>query len=113
MMQDILDLLEEKSQPEKPTDYVFQETAPVLDRRPREEAQSRPILVREERQLESSETLEAAGGKSHDRFHDKYIRPLEAPPVNVPAHFLLSKDGTSIRRAVIWSEILGTPKGLQ
>ena len=117
MMQDILDLLEEKNaQVEKPTldEHVFQEprALPVEDFSS-PEAQSRPIVVREERPLVSSEALEVSGKERHEDFHDKYVRPLEAPPVSIPARFQLSLDSTSIRRAVIWSEILGEPKGMR
>jgi len=80
-------------------------------------APSRPVSsrpVRAERLPAASiETLEAAGGKSHDRFHEKYIRPLEALPTNLPPHFMLPRDPVSLKRAVVWSEIIGSPKGLE
>jgi len=55
----------------------------------------------------------AAGGKSHERFHDAYIRPLDEVPTNLPPHFVLPRGPVSLKRAVIWSEILGSPKGLE
>lgn len=73
-----------------------------------------PAPVRQERPpAQTIETLEAAGGKSHERFHDAYIRPIGAPPRNLPPRFVLPRDPVSLKRAVIWSEILGSPKGLE
>lgn len=59
------------------------------------------------------ETLEGAGEESHKRFHDKYIRPLDAPPRNLSPRFILPRNPVSLKRAVIWSEILGRPKGME
>jgi hypothetical protein len=59
-----------------------------------------------ERPAETLETLEEAGGASHDRFHALYDRPPDvAQPTGTPPAFPTS----DIRRAVIWSEILGPP----
>ena len=73
---------------------------------------SRPVRA-ERGPAKSIETLEAAGGKSHVQFHAKYIRPLDGVPTNVPPHFVLPRDPVSLKRAVIWSEILGSPKGME
>jgi hypothetical protein len=73
-----------------------------------------PAPVRRERPPgpQSLET-EAAGVRSHSRFHDKYLRPLDAVPENRPPRFILPRDPVSLKRAVIWSEILGSPKGME
>ncbi|MDH3495928.1 MAG: hypothetical protein OER21_04135 [Gemmatimonadota bacterium] len=57
----------------------------------------------------SVETLEPAGGKSHVRFHEKYLdAPAPAPPP-APAP-ITNRD---LRRAVIWSEILAPPVSMR
>ena len=61
-------------------------------------------------EAESVETLEPAGGASHDRFHERYLRPLDEIR-RVEVHATLAPGG--IRAAVVWSEILGPPKGLR
>lgn len=85
----------------------------VLEEAPEPPPQPTAPVRRERPPAETLETLEAAGRKSHDRFHDKYIRPLEAPHRNLPPRFILPQDPVSLKRAVIWSEILGSPKGLE
>jgi hypothetical protein len=59
------------------------------------------------------ETLEGAGEESHERFHDQYIRPLDAPSRKLSPRFILPRNPVSLKRAVIWSEILGRPKGME
>ena len=74
-----------------------------------------PAPVRRERPPgpQSLERMQAAGGRSHGGFHDKYLRPLDAVPENRPPRFRLPRDPVSLKRAVIWSEILGSPKGME
>ncbi len=73
-----------------------------------------PAPVRQERPpAQTIETLEAAGGKSHERFHEAYIGPIDVPARKLPPRFVLPRDPVSLKRAVIWSEILGSPKGLE
>jgi hypothetical protein len=58
------------------------------------------------REGETLETLEEAGEASHDRFHEKY-GPLTMPaPAAEAAPTFRTLD---LRRAVLWSEILGPP----
>jgi hypothetical protein len=58
------------------------------------------------RAVESLETLEEAGGASHERFHALYDRPPEpAEPRGTQPMF----PAGDMRRAIIWSEILGPP----
>ena len=58
----------------------------------------------------SLETLEAAGGASHKRFHDRYVSAL--PELTSPVvHPRLPVGG--LRQAVVWSEILAPPKALR
>jgi hypothetical protein len=54
----------------------------------------------------SLETLEEAGEKSHVRFHERYdtSAPAPAPAPEGPGY-----DLSDVRRAVVWSEILGPP----
>lgn len=60
----------------------------------------------ETRAAETLETLEAAGGASHKRFHALYDRP---PEVAKPRRPRPSFPTAEMRRAFIWSEILGPP----
>jgi hypothetical protein len=63
-----------------------------------------------DRGAESLETLEAAGGASHKRFHSLYDRPPEPVKTKaVPPAF----PGTDVRRAMVWSEILAPPVSLR
>ena len=58
------------------------------------------------RAVESLETLEAAGGASHRRFHALYDRqPDPVPTKPTPRVFGIA----DVRRAIVWSEILGPP----
>jgi hypothetical protein len=60
----------------------------------------------EARAAETLETLEAAGGASHKRFHALYDRPQEVAKPRRPRP---SFPTAEMRRAFIWSEILGPP----
>jgi hypothetical protein len=58
------------------------------------------------RAAESLETLEEAGGASHKRFHALYDRqPDPVPTKPAPRVFGIA----DVRRAMVWSEILGPP----
>lgn len=67
----------------------------------------------------SLERLEIDAEARHDRFHDKYIRPLAPHPgARRAAEARAPRAETHVariplRQAVIWREILGPPKGLQ
>jgi hypothetical protein len=65
------------------------------------------------RRNESIETPVPAGEARHERFHDKYVRPLEAPAVKSPPRFVVPRGPKSLKQAVVWSEILGSPKGME
>ena len=54
---------------------------------------------------ESLETLEEAGGASHKRFHALYARPPEPATTPTRPEFR----NADLRRAMVWSEILGPP----
>lgn len=58
----------------------------------------------------SAQPTEAAGEASHERFHDLYLRPL-AEVRGVDVFATLPTGG--LRTAIVWSEILGPPKGLE
>lgn len=58
----------------------------------------------------SFEVAQAAGVASHERFHDLYLRPL-AEVRGVDVFATLPTGG--LRTAIVWSEILGPPKGLE
>jgi hypothetical protein len=59
-----------------------------------------------ERKPKTLETLEEAGEAAHDRFHEQYDMHAAAPSVRSDApSFRVSQ----LRRALVWSEILGPP----
>jgi hypothetical protein len=58
------------------------------------------------RAAESLETLEEAGGASHKRFHALYDRqPAFVQKKPAPRAIAIA----DVRRAIVWSEILGPP----
>jgi hypothetical protein len=68
----------------------------------------------------SLETLQPAGGASHSAFHSKYIEPTQPPSTSAAAAtsstrrgHRLTLDAGDLRRAFLWKEILGPPKGMQ
>ncbi len=68
-------------------------------------------------EAQSLETLEPAGGASHDRFHSLY---MEAPPLTVqttprvsPRRRLGLTGRKRLRDAIILTEVLGVPKALR
>jgi hypothetical protein len=71
-----------------------------------ESAESAGWSAGRDRGQESLETLEEAGGASHVRFHSLYDRQPDAPPRPTQRAVFRNAD---VRRAVIWSEILGPP----
>jgi len=58
----------------------------------------------------SLETLQGAGEPEHDRFHELY--DVSSRPPTSDAH-RATFDMRAVRRAVIWSEILGPPVSLR
>ncbi len=60
------------------------------------------------------ETLEPAGGASHERFHERYIdsTPTAPPAVTRSRRAPLLLRPNTMRQAIIWREVLGPPKGL-
>jgi hypothetical protein len=76
--------------------------------------EARPVEQVFEAEARSLETLEAAGEGSHQRFREKYLSEPAAPAEPGPARREpLPHRPTDLRRAVIWREILGPPKGSQ
>lgn len=69
-------------------------------------------VERPERTAESLETLEPAGGASHERFHERYISPL-VEPVRRQTRPRVLPTPTSARQAVMWMAVFGRPKGLE
>ncbi len=65
-------------------------------------------------EAQSVETLEPAGGASHERFHERYIdsTPTAPPAVTKPRRSPLVLRPNTMRQAIIWREVLGPPKGL-
>ncbi len=101
--QEILDLLQAQL-PEPPAE----EHAPP--ERPLREAVALDAFVREAKSLE---TLEAAGGKSHEVFHERYMDgPVSESKKSRPSQFRRINPRTA-REAVIWSTIFSPPKGLE
>jgi hypothetical protein len=77
-----------------------------------EEISREEISLEEFPEVASLETLEPAGGASHVRFHEKYVTGGEGrvPQATKPRK-VIRPPGT-LREAVVWSEILGQPKGM-
>jgi len=106
--QELLELLQERVEIEQPT-------PPAPPPPP-------PVVVQDEAQ--SLETLEPAGGKSHERFHELYMHEEETAKRRKPetiepyeeleereARMKLSRRG--LQHAFIMKEILGPPKGME
>lgn len=56
------------------------------------------------------ETLERAGGASHERFHDTYmVDPTSTSAPETPSEPSMDE----VRRAIIWKEILDPPVGMR
>jgi len=74
----------------------------------------RPVEEVTEVEAYSLETLEPAGGTSHTAFHKKYMEPAAPPPATRPAvdHRIRRGGPVSLREVVVWSEILGPPRGM-
>jgi len=67
-------------------------------------------LAGQRRPTASLETLQGAGEAEHDRFHERYdVR--SRPPTSGARRPTF--DMQDIRRAVVWSEILGTPVSMR
>ena len=62
---------------------------------------------------ESLETLEPAGGASHEQFHERYIDDTLSRPATVRPQPSFHRKPISMRQAIVWREILGPPKGLE
>jgi hypothetical protein len=61
----------------------------------------------------SLERLDVEPEARHDKFHDQYIRPVEAPEgTHVRSRAQRYVNAESLRDAVLRMEILGRPKGL-
>lgn len=75
--------------------------------------EGQPLEEVHEVEARSLETLEPAGERSHQRFREKYMTEPVAPdqPGDVAAPS--TRRPSDLRRAIIWREILGPPKGLQ
>jgi len=105
--QEIMDLLQEQL----PEPEVEEPGPPsVLPERQPREAVSLEVVDVEARSLE---TLEAAGGRSHEVFHERYMDgPVSKPKKSRPSEFRRITPRTA-REAVIWSTIFSPPKGLE
>ena len=105
--QEIMDLL----QAQLPEPEVEKPGLPsVLPERQPREAVSLEVIEEEARSLE---TLEAAGGKSHRVFHERYMDgPESKPKESRPSRFRRINPQTA-REAVIWRTIFSPPKGLE
>ena len=79
------------------------------ERQPRE-AVSLEVI---EEEAQSLETLEPAGGRSHQVFHERYMeQPESKPKESRPSRFRRITPRTA-REAVIWRTIFSPPKGLE
>ncbi len=68
-----------------------------------------------DRQAQTAETLEPAGGASHERFHEQYLergKPLSAP-ATVTRMEGPQFSNAELQRLIVWREILGPPLGLR
>ena len=74
----------------------------------------RPAEKLSEVEAYSLETLEPAGEASHEAFHRTYDSPspAKAPAARAPQRRRLTLDVRSARQAMLWTEILGPPKGM-
>lgn len=71
-------------------------------------------LTRELPKTVSLERLDVEREARHQKFHDKYIKPVAAPEgARVPSRAERYVNAQSLRDAVLRMEILGTPKGLK
>ena len=105
--QEIMDLL----QAQLPEPAVEEPGLPAaLPERVPREAISLEVIEEEARSLE---TLEAAGGRSHEVFHERYMdQPEPVPKETRPSRFRRINPRTA-REAVIWRTIFSPPKGLE
>ena len=81
-----------------------------------------PLVMREEPRVvsleeQSLETMDGDTTQRHERFHERYVKPLARPPRFGSRRHLsraaILLNPTSLREAIILHEILGPPKGLQ
>jgi hypothetical protein len=117
--QELLELLQERVEIEQPTPPAPPPPPPPPPpRRPPRE----PVVFRDEAQ--SLETLEPAGGKSHERFHELYMhgekmakgrKPEAHEPYEDLEHRMarLELSRHKLQQAFIMKEILSPPKGLE
>jgi hypothetical protein len=92
-------------------DLLFQREVEVEEPTAEREMPADDVLPDEAKSLE---TLTAAGGESHRRFHERYLSALHTPPTatRVYRRRLTHLDAHTLRDAVVWKEVLGRPKGL-
>ena len=118
--------VEVRGAPEGFADEVYRILSGELERRREDTLESEGAETAEARnrfevEANSLETLEPAGEVSHAAFHKKYLpaaTPVPAAPgpgatrgqLVVPGFALRGR--ASLRQAIVWSEILGPPKGL-
>jgi hypothetical protein len=81
-----------------------------LDRAPEEIRDTPRWAEGRDQQAASLETLEEAGEASHIRFHQKYAASAGPQPMGQRAP---SFDLAEVRRALVWSEILGAPVSMR
>ncbi len=105
--QEMMELLQAQL-PEPPVEKPDLLSA-LPDRQPRE-AVSLEVM---EEEAQSLETLEAAGGRSHEVFHERYMDQPDSKPKEMrPSRFRRITPRTA-REAVIWKTIFSPPKGLE
>lgn len=105
--QEMMELLQAQL-PEPPVEKPDLLSA-LPDRQPRE-AVSLEVI---EEEAKSLETLEPAGGRSHEVFHERYMdQPDSKPKETRPSRFRRITPRTA-REAVIWKTIFSPPKGLE
>ena len=78
------------------------------------EAYERPLPVRDLPRVVSMEALEFDTEKRHDRFHQRLetLKPAAVVRRPAPSLYRFTSD-EDVRRAIVMSEILGPPKGLE
>jgi hypothetical protein len=93
---------------EERPEAVSLEATDVEERRQRVEGTSARWAAGLDRGAESLETLEEAGESSHARFHAR-LQATSAPAAIQEADPAIAR----LRRAIIWSEILGPPVSMR
>ena len=105
-------------EPEEPTEAVSLEPVDATETASWEEGLEEAAAVQEttawkeglHRDTKSLETLEGAGEESHARFHRRYDHAEQRPVARPVGQEFHTHD---LRRAVVWTEILGKPVSMR